>query len=155
MAGSPIKRARKKARTLAEADGAALAPAESVPGVVLLPAPFLAQPERLGPADEKARGESGGSPGNKSLEGEILPPEPAGDPTRTALKRAMRAKAQEYADEALERLAKAMRNPDDRIAVPAANAIMDRAHGKPTGEIEVGEGGLQVVILRFGDEQGN
>jgi hypothetical protein len=134
-------------------------------------------PARLGPADGKAMGGTGGSPVNSQpeapasaaerdlmdaspvrqlpapLNGEILPPAPLGDvdPTRTAMKRAMRRAAQEFAEEALQRLAQAMRNLDDRIAVPAANAILDRAHGKPTSEIEVEAGGLSVVILKFGD----
>lgn len=125
MAGSPIKRARKKARLAAEASA-------ELPPVAACPAPPLPQP----------------------ISGEILPPaliEDAADPTRTQLKRAMRRRAEELADEAMERLAQAMRNPDDRIGAPAAREILDRAVGKPTQELEVGAGGVAVTIVRFGD----
>jgi len=84
---------------------------------------------------------------------EVLPPGAAQDPTRTLLKRAMRRKAEAFADEAMERLAKAMRNDDDRIGAPAAEKILDRAFGKATPEIDAGDGGgMQIVILRFGDQ---
>lgn len=83
---------------------------------------------------------------------EVLPPVQA-EPTRTTLKRAMRRQAEEFAEEAVKRLVKAMRNDDDRIGAPAAEKILDRAYGKPTPEIDAGDGGLSVVILRFGDNQ--
>ena len=179
MAGSPKKRARKKARELAVATGAGA-----------LPQPEPSAPARLGPADDKAMGEPGGSPaldtpaapfvaspppasagGTRSPEVEtvagrdprdappatlpaaLLTPEvlPPADPTRTTLKRAMRRKAEQYADEALERLAAAMRNPDDRVGAPAAEKILDRAYGRPTPEIDADGAGLSVVILKFGD----
>lgn len=129
MAGSPKKRARKKARTLEEtaAEPATLCPpaadssTQAAPPALLLPA----------------------------LYGEVLPPEP--DVTRTAEKRAMRKVAQKHAERALEILAAAMEHTDPRISVPAANAILDRAHGKPTPELGDGDTGLLVSIIRFGE----
>lgn len=126
MAGSPKKRAREKARELEEL--AAKEPATLCPpaaGIVPQAAP----------------------PACKPLDGEVLPPEV--EPTRTALKRAMRTKAQEHAEAALAILAKALESPDERIRVNAANDILDRAYGKPTPELDADGGGLLVSILRF------
>lgn len=66
-------------------------------------------------------------------------------------RRAMRRKAEAFVDKALEVLAAALDSKDERIRVNAANDILDRAHGKPTPEIDTGDGGLSVVILRFGE----
>jgi hypothetical protein len=42
----------------------------------------------------------------------------------------------EHAAEAVQRILTAMRNPDDKIAVPAAVAILDRGFGKPNIRVE-------------------
>lgn len=148
MPGNPKKRARKKARELAEAESRSHSPVDA------------AEPPARTEEPARADGATQSAPPAPALPapltGEVLPPEPAADdaePTRTALRRAMRRKAQEYAERALEVLSAAMESKDERISVTAANAILDRAHGKPTPDIEVGEGGLQVVILKFGDGQ--
>lgn len=83
---------------------------------------------------------------------EVLPPGAVPEPTRTAARRAMRRKAEQYADEAIEVLAQALKSKDERVRVNAANDILDRAHGKPTPEIDAGDGSMQIVILRFGDQ---
>jgi hypothetical protein len=127
MAGSPKKRAREKARRLEETakDPATLrSPAAGGNPVATLPAP---------------------------LTGEILPPEKDAEPTRTALKRAMRQSAQKYAEAALTVLAEALKSPDQRIRVGAANDILDRAYGKPTPELDADSGGLLVTIMKFGE----
>lgn len=126
MAGSPKKRAREKARRLEETAGR--------------------EPATLSPP---AAGSPPAAPPATPLDGEILPPEP--EPTRTALKRAMRQSAQKHADAALEVLAQALKSPDERVRVNAANDILDRAYGKPTPELDADSGGLLVTLLKFGE----
>jgi hypothetical protein len=41
-----------------------------------------------------------------------------------------------YGPEAVERVVAAMRNPDDRIAVPAAFGLLDRGYGRPNVRVE-------------------
>ena len=54
----------------------------------------------------------------------------------------VRELAQRHCTAAIERLAQAMLNPDDRVAVAAATALLDRAVGKPTQATELsGPGG--------------
>lgn len=160
MAGSPKKRARREAaRKLAEAASAepgnlsatAIAPAGSADAVATHPAGAPTTPEApQHAADSDPRDTSPVPTLPAPVSGEVLPPER--DVTNTALKRAMRRKAGEYAERAVEVLATAMESPDPRIAVPAAREILDRSIGKPTPEIEIGEGGLSVTIIRFGDQ---
>src|SRR4051812_16618811 len=119
MAGSPKKRAREKARRLEET--AAQAPATLCP-------PAAGNTPAAPPATTLP-----------VLHGEVIPPAASAstaDPTRTALKRAMRAAAQQHAEKALEVLARAMESPDLRVAASAANDILDRAYGKPTPELD-------------------
>lgn len=87
------------------------------------------------------------------LQGEILPPEGT-EPTRTALKRAMRATAQKYADEAIAVLAANLANTtlDPRVRQQAANDILAWGFGKPATEIEAGEGAQMIVIRKFIDD---
>ena len=63
----------------------------------------------------------------------------------------MRAKAQEYAEEAMQVLADAMKSKDERVRVAAANDVLAWGHGKPATEIEVGETGQNIIIMKFGD----
>lgn len=166
MAGSPKKRARKKARELALAQG---------PGS--LPQPETAAPagtEAPAPCADGANACASPSPGLPALVEdaeftEIRAAAPAierphlengaaaplvaelVEPTRTMQRRAMRRKAEAFVDKALEVLAAALDSKDERVRVNAANDILDRAHGKPTPEIDTGDGGLSVVILRFGE----
>lgn len=146
MAGSPKKRARREARKLAGSKseaGALPLTEDALPALPAAQASADSVPRNAPPA-----------PALPAPIPEVLPPAPPGDaePTNTALKRAIRRKAAQYADEAVERLAAAMRNADDRIGAPAAEKLLDRVIGRPTPEIEVGEGGLQVVIIKFGDQ---
>lgn len=118
-------------------------PAQSAPAELIPPAPRekITVREHKSPADP-----------------EVLPPAHA-DVTSTALKRAMRRRAQEYADEALDTLVEIMRDRKNALPVTRASAaekILDRAHGKVTTDIEIGEGvgGLQIAIIKFGDGNG-
>lgn len=172
MAGSPKKRARKKARELAEQAAAGALPRTDASQPAcrqgddgaerLIPAGEIPPSEPEGTpkpgeptaADRDLRDASSDAALPAALTGEVLaPPKAADDPTRTALKRAMRRKAEELAEEAMDRLATGMRNPDDRIGVPAAREVLDRAIGKPGAELDLGDkaGGMTVVILKFGD----
>lgn len=82
---------------------------------------------------------------------EVLPPLPADtEPTRTALKRAMRQRAQEYAEKAIAVLARNLDSKNDEIAARAANDMLAWGFGKPGLELETGDGGLLVTIQKFG-----
>lgn len=88
------------------------------------------------------------------MRGEILPPVGA-EPTRTALKRAMRTRAQEHAEEAIAVLVENMRNtklPAEKRE-SAANKLLEWGFGKPGIELEAGEGGLLVTIQKFGAQE--
>jgi hypothetical protein len=43
----------------------------------------------------------------------------------------IKALAQEYGTEAIEALANALRSSDPKVAIMAANALLDRGYGKP------------------------
>jgi hypothetical protein len=77
----------------------------------------------------------------------------APEPTRTALKRALRARAQEYAIEAIGVLVANMR--DDELAPEkrenAANRLLEWGFGKPAADLESGEAHQLIVIRRFGE----
>ena len=61
----------------------------------------------------------------------------------------VRELAQQYAPEAIARLAKIMRSDNERAATAAASLILDRAYGKATQPITGdGEGGPIVVTIR-------
>lgn len=124
MPGSPKKRAKREAAERQKELAAMAPPTEPAPAVT-------------------------------PLQGEVLSPiAEAPEPTRTALKRAMRARAQEHAAEAIAVLVANMRNeklsPDKRG--DAANKILEWGLGKPTQEIEAGDGAQMIVIRRFGEE---
>jgi hypothetical protein len=123
MAGSPKKREREKAA-------------------------------RLLAAEEKAQGTGATSVPALAPKQEVLPPaaEPI-DVTRTALKRAMRAKAQEFAEEAIQVLAVNLKSADPRIATAAANDLLAWGFGKPAQEIEAGDGAVVVQLVSFRDHQ--
>lgn len=88
------------------------------------------------------------------VEGELITPGEAPEPTRTALKRAMRTRAQAHADEAIAVLVANMRNiqlaADKREN--AANRLLEWGFGKPATEIEAGEGAQLIVIRKFGEQ---
>jgi|GEM_PF-4669743 len=88
------------------------------------------------------------------LQGEVLPPTSDTEPTRTALKRAMRAKAQEHAETAIAVLVGNLNNPglDPRVRQQAANDILAWGFGKPATEIEAGEGAQMIVIQKFRED---
>lgn len=59
---------------------------------------------------------------------------PSGRPKREL---SIRMLARQYADEAIETLRAHLSNPDGRIAVAAANSILDRAYGRPAQAIHI------------------
>jgi hypothetical protein len=125
MAGSPKKREREKAARLAAAEKNQVMAGETTPLAALAPQ----RPTQA-----------------------VLDPLPADvEPTRTALKRAMRARAAEYADEAIKVLAANLKNADQKVAMDAANKLLEWGIGKPTQEIEAGDG-LQIAIVKFTPE---
>lgn len=83
---------------------------------------------------------------------DVLAPIKAPDITRTAEKRAMRAAAQQYAQDAMLVLKNALESPDERLRVTAANDILAWGFGKPAQEIEAGDGAHTITILRFAEE---
>lgn len=88
------------------------------------------------------------------VEGELTTPSgDAAELTRTALKRAMRAKAQAHADKAIAVLVQIVDSKKTSLweKRTAANDLLAWGFGKPTTEIEAGEGGQVIIIKRFGD----
>ncbi|MCB1971363.1 MAG: HEAT repeat domain-containing protein [Geminicoccaceae bacterium] len=72
---------------------------------------------------------------------------------------AIRELAQQHSETALMRLVELMDDPDPKVAIAAANAVLDRAIGRPSGSIRLDEGdenhGPLVIItgiVRDGDE---
>lgn len=61
-------------------------------------------------------------------------PNPGGRP---AITREVRELAQKHSLAAVERLAELMHSDDERVAVSATTALLDRAVGKPTQALEV------------------
>lgn len=133
MAGSPKKRAKREA-----AERARLAEASA----------------NTAPTGSVGEGPPAPPASVPVVQGEVVPNAPLEvEPTRTALKRAMRARAQEYAKDAIEVLAKNLKSADPRIATAAANDLLAWGFGKPAQEIEAGEGAQLITILKFGDQQ--
>jgi hypothetical protein len=125
MAGSPKKREREKAARLAAAEEKQETAGAQTPLAALAPQ----RPTQ-----------------------EVLDPLPQDvELTRTALKRAMRARAQEYAEKAIAVLAANLNNTDNKIAMDAANRLLEWGFGKPAQEIEAGEG-LQIAIVKFNQD---
>ena len=141
MAGSPKKRAKREAAER-EKNLAAAIQNGGDPGGEALVAEAEAAPTNTVLA-----------PAVTPLRGEVLPPEAvAAEPTRTALKRAMRARAQEHAEAAIAVLVGALASPDEKARISAANDLLAWGFGKPAQEIEAGEGAQMIVIRRFGEE---
>ena len=63
----------------------------------------------------------------------------AGTPNKS--KHDVRIAAQDYTVEAIERLAFWMRSDNAKASVTAAQALLDRAHGKPPQALTDGDGG--------------
>jgi hypothetical protein len=144
MAGSPKKRARREAKREAAAKAVEK---ESAAALVL-------SDRSIHPAVAPA-GHVDGSAGTLPplahiIQGEILPPVRDEDVTRTAMKRAMRRKAAEHAERALEVLANNLESADPEIAAKAANDILKHAG---LTEPEKGDpGGLIVQILKMAQD---
>jgi hypothetical protein len=138
MPGSPKKRAKAEAAERAKNMAAGIAEQQH-------PEPGAGQPTSAAPNLP--------APAVTPIQGEVLSPEGAPEPTRTALKRAMRALAQEHAKDAIAVLVANMNNtqlaPDKRAA--AANDLLAWGFGKPATEIEAGEGAQMIVIRKFGE----
>jgi len=143
--GSPKKRAAREAAERAKnlAAGAAEVAAQQKSSEAVL----------VDASSDKAGGvsESKSSATIPVVQGEILPPVEATEPTRTALKRAMRARAQEHAEAAIAVLVEALGGSDKKEARSAANDLLAWGFGKPATEIEAGDGAQMIVIRRFGD----
>lgn len=62
---------------------------------------------------------------------------PKGSPNKATA--SIRDAAQAFTEEALQTLAKVMRDPDSPAAsrVAAASALLDRGHGKPTQSVDI------------------
>jgi hypothetical protein len=72
---------------------------------------------------------------------------------RPKLPAEIREMFQARSQEALEVLIRCMQSDDDRIAMMAAQAILDRGYGKPVQSIEgISEDGAQVSLLRRSPE---
>jgi hypothetical protein len=70
--------------------------------------------------------------------------------------RDVRAAAQKYSVKALRTLVKGLDDKDPRIAMMAANSILDRAHGKPMTPTEVtGAGGVPLLNEFPNTREGN
>lgn len=139
MAGSPQKRARREAAKREKALAASGTVSESPsPSGLSGEVPTGDLPTKLAPTVP-------------ALQGEILPPVDAPEPTRTALKRAMRVRAQEHAEEAIGVLVANMRN--DKLGAEkresAAQKLLEWGFGKPGLELGDADGGLLVTIQKF------
>ena len=159
MAGSPKKRARREAeereKNLAAGKAQVAAEQQQHDGTAS---------KELG--DSESGHPAGGSenltavaasqvPAVTPIQGEVLPPEGAQEPTRTALKRAMRARAQEHAEAAIAVLVASLQSPDLKERRAAANDLLAWGFGKPAQEIEAGEGTAMVIVKKFfGDDNG-
>jgi hypothetical protein len=151
MAGSPKKREKREAaeREKNLAAGKAQVAAEQQTGAIT--------------GDEQGDSESGLSaessphtapaasslPAVTPIQGEVLPPEGAQEPTRTALKRAMRARAQEHAEAAIAVLVACLTSTDLKERRAAANDLLAWGFGKPATEIEAGEGAAMIIVKKF------
>jgi hypothetical protein len=147
MAGSPKKRAAREAaeREKNLTAGAAEVAAQSTTSVAQLDRATVL------PATDDAGSNPADGATVPVLQGEILPPADTTEPTRTALKRAMRTRAQGHADAAIAVLVEALGGPDKKEARAAANDLLAWGFGKPATEIEAGDGAQMIVIRRFGD----
>jgi len=97
---------------------------------------------------------SGIAPIPVTLQGDILPPQRPGEDddyiSRLAKKRAMRKRAAEYAEEAIEVLANNMRQTDDKkLAQDAADKILKAAGMHDPDQKNTSEG-LVIQILKLG-----
>lgn len=66
----------------------------------------------------------------------------------------VRETAQRHAIEALEKLVSLIESKNERVALSAAQTVLDRAHGKVAQAMNLKgpEGGLTVRIVRFKEE---
>ena len=71
------------------------------------------------------------------VQGRFAPGQSGNTGGRPALVADMRQLAQQHCARAIERLAELMESPDERIAVAASMALLDRGIGKATQAIEV------------------
>lgn len=76
-------------------------------------------PENRPPSGRFEKGRSGNPGGRPKLEGEI------------------RELAQKHGRKALERLVKLMASKNERVAVVAAQAVLDRGYGKPPQGLQI------------------
>src|ERR1700745_3613599 len=75
---------------------------------------------------------------NRDEHGRFLPGVPSATPGGgPALDPILKARLQELTPRAVERLAEAMNGKDARLAVQAANAILDRSLGRPAQAVDV------------------
>ncbi|HEX7965705.1 MAG TPA: hypothetical protein VF651_08315 [Gammaproteobacteria bacterium] len=69
----------------------------------------------------------------------------------------MREIAQQHAVHALKKLVTLIDSKNERVALSAAQTVLDRAHGKVAQAMNLKgpEGGLTVKIMRFREEDGH
>ena len=78
-------------------------------------------------------------------------------PARRAARGELRALALKHAGKALEKLVALIDSKNERVALSAAQMVLDRAHGKVSQamSLKAPEGGLTVKILRFKQGDGD
>jgi hypothetical protein len=78
----------------------------------------------------------------------------ASRPRRRAAPPGVRETAQQHAIEALGKLVTLIESENERVALSAAQAVLDRAHGKVAQAMNLKgpEGGLTINIVRFKQE---
>jgi len=76
---------------------------------------------------------------------------PKGRPPVVAATRDVIQMARDAAPEAMQRIIGLVGSPDDRLAMVAAEKVIERAHGKPKEQVEVAGGNLTVnnVTVQF------
>src|SRR5262245_34177874 len=84
---------------------------------------------------------------------------PSGRAAKTAEMVAVEEAAKAYTQEALDTLVKCMRSDEPRVAFMAANAILDRGHGKPmqnttavVGHVDLNGSHLRALLDQREDE---
>jgi hypothetical protein len=115
------------------------------------PASRLGRNRRLPPPDapkQKQSGNLGDRRGKPPSHGGWKPGQSGNPAGRPKTVDDVSAIARSYGREALERVVTAMRNPDDKIAVPAAIALWDRGYGKPNIRVETG-GPQSITVLHL------
>jgi len=141
MPGSPKKRAKRLAREEAERRARAEQSAADDRSIAHDPAGRRESQDRTDKALPLA------APAGL-VYGDVLPPIKDEDVTHTARKRAMRRKAAEFAEEAIQTLVKGMRSDNEKIAQDSADKILKAAGLHDPDKDKMAEG-LVIQILKL------